>query len=536
MRPGKHTRKGLLHPETRRVRSSVRTAVQAQDRMPTEDANSVIRLWYKAVKKLYEYHPTSPFRAHMLPVCLCLLLLLPALSGCGSGMTGQQETTPADTGTDTDSGPDETADPLEFENIRIAMNYCTAEDFVLEATRTEEGVHLASYTSYGYDEEEEIEMIREIDGDADLYQQIAAKAGACGMQDWDGFYESNSDVLDGESFSFRADLSDGTVLEAGGSNAFPDNFGTFRNFLDEQLEGETIGSTEFADGRFTMTVPETWVDQVYVSYGSGYLIFELPVGEEASYLFRMDLTDYGYETTDEDLTTRVGRLLSEDKTYFLSVYRYDYGILSDEQLTEEQQAIYAGLDTDLAAALESLEGAGSYEFVPEDGSVLYESDARNCFDDARSRYMTLRLSSEYSSDTPEEINGRQYLPYRILDPYHSYVVTGMEEVREDLLKSFSEDFTDPLLKELQDQKDLILYDGSVYVACNRIADESVYGSYYMESLEQTDAEHATLTICVNKALEGDEAYRYSGEEYRDFHLERNAEGNWVFTDFDYWDA
>ena len=44
------------------------------------------------------------------------------------------------------------------------------------------------------------------------------------MVSWDGFSESRSFVLDGEGFRLEFTLTDGTSVEASGSNAFPDHY------------------------------------------------------------------------------------------------------------------------------------------------------------------------------------------------------------------------------------------------------------------------------------------------------------------------
>ena len=41
---------------------------------------------------------------------------------------------------------------------------------------------------------------------------------------WNGFQESNSYVLDGDSFGLSASFADGTELSAWGSNAYPDGY------------------------------------------------------------------------------------------------------------------------------------------------------------------------------------------------------------------------------------------------------------------------------------------------------------------------
>ena len=83
-----------------------------------------------------------------------------------------------------------------------------------------------------------------------------------GLERWDGFDESEPDVLDGEGFWLEIRLTDGTSIRARGDNAFPEGYfeamGTIQDILDNAKIGEedetmklVIGGTE---------VPVTWED------------------------------------------------------------------------------------------------------------------------------------------------------------------------------------------------------------------------------------------------------------------------------------
>ena len=54
---------------------------------------------------------------------------------------------------------------------------------------------------------------------------------------WDGFSESNDQVLDGEGFWLEINLTDHTSILARGDNAFPENYfpavGAMQEILDE---------------------------------------------------------------------------------------------------------------------------------------------------------------------------------------------------------------------------------------------------------------------------------------------------------------
>ena len=75
---------------------------------------------------------------------------------------------------------------------------------------------------------------------------------------WDGFSESQRDVLDGESFSLEFTLTDGTRVQARGENAFPENYldamDTMWNILEQITEEETDMKLYIGE----MEVPVTW--------------------------------------------------------------------------------------------------------------------------------------------------------------------------------------------------------------------------------------------------------------------------------------
>lgn len=48
---------------------------------------------------------------------------------------------------------------------------------------------------------------------------------------WDGYKESNDEMLDGTGFMLYATFSDGTVINASGSNCFPENFEEFESVI-----------------------------------------------------------------------------------------------------------------------------------------------------------------------------------------------------------------------------------------------------------------------------------------------------------------
>lgn len=79
---------------------------------------------------------------------------------------------------------------------------------------------------------------------------------------WNGVYETEFEVLDGEGFSLEMDFADGTSVRASGDNAFPEKYFSFQHaVLDifEREKMETLAGTyqyegEGVGGDFTITL------------------------------------------------------------------------------------------------------------------------------------------------------------------------------------------------------------------------------------------------------------------------------------------
>lgn len=121
----------------------------------------------------------------------------------------------------------------DFESFVISEQGTSAIHDVFEAERTADGVRLShfdatyswSYETDDYEETRENETV--LEGGEALYKYLAGVVHKCGIPDWDGFHGTNSHVLDGKMFSFKAKLSDGTSVSASGSNAFPEHYRDF---------------------------------------------------------------------------------------------------------------------------------------------------------------------------------------------------------------------------------------------------------------------------------------------------------------------
>lgn len=126
---------------------------------------------------------------------------------------------------------------LDFEVIEIRLRGSEAGDDVCKVTKTENGVLLQHYRAISYwdttigDTKEEITPIHETEGDMEMLKRAQRIAGAYNIAEWDGFNESEPNVLDGTMLIFYAKLADGTEINASGSNAYPKNFSEFQRAI-----------------------------------------------------------------------------------------------------------------------------------------------------------------------------------------------------------------------------------------------------------------------------------------------------------------
>ncbi len=75
-------------------------------------------------------------------------------------------------------------------------------------------------------------MITSIDPEAmEKLEQICST-----ISDWDGFSETDEDVLDGDGFSLTVNYADGCSINAYGSNAYPEGYSEFDDSIKELFE------------------------------------------------------------------------------------------------------------------------------------------------------------------------------------------------------------------------------------------------------------------------------------------------------------
>ena len=420
---------------------------------------------------------------------------------------------------------------MDFKSFKLVQTDMTAQRRVYEGYKTENGVHLEYYISTEmWDDKtsENVECrdtIRKIDGDEKLFQKLCELFGNCRIEKWADFHGYDSQVLDGTGMSFRAVLADGTEVNADGTNSFPKNFSTFTRELRKLITTEKINSVIFTDGTYEITLPESWIGTVSADFSEGGVSFfvDKTDGSELNF-FIIDNDKYSYSSDTYKGRTEVGRLISDEDVRFITA-RDNYSIASyAESVSEEAIEIWKNYENDKLAIIESLRGVNGYEFYPEDGTALYYADAREMADEARSLWLSLNFAGEYSgSAKPVRFKRKNYVP---MFPPYDYINT-IESVRKKFLKVFSEEFTDKTLNRAIADKELIEYKGDVYVACKKRKGEASYNSC-VDSVRDEGGGKFTVVIAVKMPPNGNKLYV-------DLPTEKNAAGEFVFSDYPYWE-
>ena len=420
---------------------------------------------------------------------------------------------------------------MSFKSFKLVQTDMTAQRRVYEGYKTENGVHLEYYISTNEwddtisDYAECRDTVRKIDGDEKLFQKLCELFGNCRIEKWADFHGYDSQVLDGTGMSFNAVLADGTEVNAEGTNSFPKNFSTFTQELRKLITTEKITSVNFTDGTYKITLPESWVGTVTAEFSEGRVAFfvEKTDGGELTF-FIIDNDKYGYSSDSYKGRIEVGRLVSGEEVRFITA-RDNYSIASyASNVSGDALAVWGNYENDKAAIIESFCGVNGYKLYPEDGSVLYYADAREMADEARSLWLSLNFAGEYpGSAKPLRFKRKNYVP---MFPPYDYINT-IEGVRKKFLRVFSEEFTDKTLNRALADKELIEYKGDVYVACKKRKGEASYNSCVDSVRDEGDGKF-TVVIAVKMPPNGSKLYV-------DLPAEKNAAGEFVFSDYPYWE-
>lgn len=265
--------------------------------------------------------------------------------------------------------------PMEFESFKLEQANMTAERYVYEGHKTENGVHLEYYIRTEMWDDKTLEnvecrkVVRSIDGDEELFQKLCALFGNCRIGEWAGFHGRDGQALDGSSMSFEAVLADGTEVNAGGSNSFPRNYAAFTQELRKLITTEKINSVKFTDGTYEVTLPESWVGTVtaeFSEYNVSFYVDKTDGGELP--FFIIDNNEYGYSSASYKGSVEVGRLVSDGEVRFITA-RDNNSIASyAAKVSEEALAIWGNYENDKLAIIESFRGVNGYAFYPEDGT------------------------------------------------------------------------------------------------------------------------------------------------------------------------
>lgn len=420
---------------------------------------------------------------------------------------------------------------MDFKSFKLVQTNMSAQRYVYEGYKTENGIHLEYYistenwdnTTLGYAENRN--TVRVIDGDEKLFGELCALFGNCRIGEWGNFSGYDSQALDGTGMSFKAVLADGTEINANGTNSFPKNFSVFAQKLHKLITTEKINSVKFSDGTFEITLPESWVGTVNASYSEDYVAFYVDKtdGSDLTF-FIIDNNINGYSSDSYKGRIEAGRLISGEDVRFITA-RDNYSIASNAaNVSKKALELWENYENDKLAIIESICGVNGYEFYPEDGTVLYYSYAMDMADKARSLWLSLNFAGEYpGSAKPVRIRRRNYVP---MFPSYDYTNT-IEKVREKFLKVFSEEFTDKTLSRAISDKELIEYNDDVYVVCKKNKGEASYNSF-VDSVRDEGNGKFTVVIAVRIPPNGNTIYV-------DLPTEKNAAGDFVFTDYPYWD-
>lgn len=420
---------------------------------------------------------------------------------------------------------------MDFKSFKLVQTDMTAQHRVYEGYKTENGVHLEYYISTEMRDDKTSgnvecrDTIRKIDGDEKLFQRLCELFGHCGIEKWADFHGYDPQVLDGTGMSFEAVLTDGTEINARGTNSFPKNYSSFAQELCKLITTEKISSVRFSEGTYEITLPESWVGTVTASLSENRVAFYVDKTDGGDItFFIIDNDTYGYSSDSYKGRIEVGRLVSDEDVRFITA-RDNYAIASYAAVvSEEALGLWKNYESDKLAIIESLRGVNGYAFYPEDGTVLYYADAREMADKARSLWLSLNFAGEYpGSAKPVRFKRKDYVT---MFPPYDYINT-IEGVRKKFLKVFSEEFTDKTLNRAVADKELIEYKGNVYVACKKRKGEASYNSCVDCVRDEGDGKF-TVVIAVKMPPSGNKLYV-------DLPTEKNAAGEFVFTDYPYWE-
>lgn len=130
---------------------------------------------------------------------------------------------------------------LLFKRITLSISGTMASTKEYEVLKTSNGMEASVYDgpwnfNKGTSRKSCRESSRRYNGQS--YDMLCEKLDHLGVRKWNGFNESDPNVLDGNMFSLDIELEGGRFIRAHGSNAYPPNYGRFEEMLRNLAYGK----------------------------------------------------------------------------------------------------------------------------------------------------------------------------------------------------------------------------------------------------------------------------------------------------------
>lgn len=262
-----------------------------------------------------------------------------------------------------------------FKSIKLSLSNMMAGYRVLEAVKTPDGVRLMSYfqNDYWSDKEngfvENRDYCRDYEAGDEIYEKILSYVNEYNVAAWDGFHESNPDVLDGEGFSFDMVLGDDRKISAGGSNAWPDNYGSFHRAFENIITTALTDENRISAGSFSVSVPESWYGKVQVKYTQDSIEFGVS-DDENSFMYAFCILYDGYDyagNEDDDSHVRLGVLKKDGEEIYLTAYLNDIGYYGEERTSGEKKEILGLVSSEAQMVFDTVAPENGYKFKAAKG-------------------------------------------------------------------------------------------------------------------------------------------------------------------------
>ena len=148
----------------------------------------------------------------------------------------------------------------DFESFSYSnTNYMSMEDTYEYTITNNGGAYSLKITSFVYDDDES--FVTEIP-----LTEVAALIDAmnnCKVTTWDGFDEVDKYVLDGGGFSMGLTLPDGKRISVHGSNAYPNDFGSFHSTVSSLFDKYRI---QYNYDRLPKTLESDNISSIFANF------------------------------------------------------------------------------------------------------------------------------------------------------------------------------------------------------------------------------------------------------------------------------